>query len=234
MPAPSKSVSVSLDHRLISSPGSNTPTPARHITAWGTTLTKDTSSLSVAFPFTLLDNAHRNPDFCNYLHSSQPHSDCILCVRINPCSPPVSSFPSSGTSLFVLITFILTALFVALSASLGIILFCCTFHCSPLFPTLTQTVGFLALVLFGILLASLFLTVAALMSYSFIRLALHIQREGPWNGVSEWQRETRNSLLAKQNNVTRFDRIVKKEEQEPSPTDVSEPGRGEAVEVKKS
>ncbi|KAL9709280.1 hypothetical protein Ac2012v2_007634 [Leucoagaricus gongylophorus] len=139
-----------------------------------------------------------------------------------------------GTSLFVLITFILTALFVALSASLGIILFCCTFHCSPLFPTLTQTVGFLALVLFGILLASLFLTVAALMSYSFIRLALHIQREGPWNGVSEWQRETRNSLLTKQNNVTRFDRIVKKEEQEPSPTDVSEPGRGEAVEVKKS
>ncbi|KXN85607.1 hypothetical protein AN958_11095 [Leucoagaricus sp. SymC.cos] len=94
---------------------------------------------------------------------------------------PIAFF--AGTSLFIFTTFTLTSLLIAIFASFSIILFC---------------FGLLALVLFGTFLVSLFLTGATVASYSIIRLALHVQREGATTGISEWGRETRDSLLVKQ------------------------------------
>jgi hypothetical protein len=58
------------------------------------------------------------------------------------------------------------------------------------------TAAFLLFFLIGSFLLSSFFTGAVLSSYALLRLALHVQREGPSTGVSEWSKETKHALLS--------------------------------------
>lgn len=58
----------------------------------------------------------------------------------------------------------------------------------------------------GILLASIFLTGAALSSYALLRFALHVQREGPSLGISEWSQETKEMFISRKPATKREER----------------------------
>ncbi|KAF9453298.1 hypothetical protein P691DRAFT_771481 [Macrolepiota fuliginosa MF-IS2] len=93
---------------------------------------------------------------------------------------PIALF--AGTSVFFFLSLTVSSLILAFLAAFSVIL--------ALFAALS-------LVLFGTLLVSIFLTGATLSSYALLRLALHIQREGPSAGVSEWGKETKHAFIAR-------------------------------------
>jgi hypothetical protein len=109
-----------------------------------------------------------------------------------------------------------------------VVLACCKSLLHPELASLyliSLTVAFLLVFLIGSFLLSLFLTGAALSSYAVLRLALHVQREGPSTGVSEWSKETKYALLS----TRPVPRAEDESERDPTPT-ISPDGQRESRE----
>ncbi|EKM78383.1 hypothetical protein AGABI1DRAFT_129498 [Agaricus bisporus var. burnettii JB137-S8] len=140
----------------------------------------DKSTSLVRDTFSQFEQQYARPAYSN-MHvyfRERPITSTFVTVFTLLSLIPVAFF--AGIASFIFATFTLAALFLAVAASSIVILAC---------------FAFLLCVLIGAFLLSLFLTGAALSSYALVRLAHHVQREGPSAGVSEWKKETKSAFM---------------------------------------